>query len=320
MLTRLRRSHRGSREPSADDRLESWLEHFHGERLAAIDAACVTGSGDGRYALFRELDDRLWALLLTQEYERYPHIKALLPDVPEPALQELWNGRSGVSLAGQSRAFYAALRGSYGRHGRTPLSDARVLDFGCGWGRLTRLLARDVAPGRLFGCDPVEGILDVCRANRVPATLRRSDFRPRDLPFEERFDLAFAFSVFTHLSEAAHEDCLEALHRSLAPDGLLILTVRPPAYLRHCEPLRPVLDDLGPDLEAALSEPRYLFRAHEPAPSHPQRRDDGQIDYGEAVIPMSYMRERWATRFSIAQVNALLDDPYQVMVTLRARP
>ena len=37
------------------------------------------------------------------------------------------------------------------------------------------------------------------------------------------FDLAYSFSVFTHISEAAAEACLGALHRALNPGGLLIL-------------------------------------------------------------------------------------------------
>jgi hypothetical protein len=73
-----------------------WLTHFFGEQLQAIDAACADG-GEERFALFRELSDDVWALLLTREYEVYPKIRALLPDVPEPWIQELWNGASGAT-------------------------------------------------------------------------------------------------------------------------------------------------------------------------------------------------------------------------------
>src|SRR5680860_1739698 len=89
-------------------------------------------------------------------------------------------------------------------YGATDLSGSRVLDFGCGWGRLTRMLAKDLNPGLLYGCDPVESILDVTRESEVPATLARSEFLPETLPFEEKFDLIFSFSVFTHISEKAH--------------------------------------------------------------------------------------------------------------------
>jgi SAM-dependent methyltransferase len=254
---------------------------------------------------------------LTQQYELYPHIRAALPSVPEPDLQELWNGRSGLDLAHQSRAFYTKLRLSFERHGEHPLADASVLDFGCGWGRLTRYLARDVAPGRLFGCDPVEGILDVCRANRVPATLARSEFLPDRVPFDERFDLAFAFSVFTHLSEAAHERSLQALHRSLHLDGILIVTIRPPEYMVRCPPMRPLLDPLGPDIQASLAAPRYLFVPHAADPHHFQQHGQGQIDYGETVVTMAYVRERWSRWFELLEVDLQLEDLYQVILTLR---
>ena len=62
---------------------DAWLEHYHDDVLAPIDAACAAGGPD-RFALFSELDLDLWALLLTQEYSAYPNIRALLPSVPRP--------------------------------------------------------------------------------------------------------------------------------------------------------------------------------------------------------------------------------------------
>jgi SAM-dependent methyltransferase len=292
------------REPAVPEppalRLDAWLEHYHGERLRRLDAACADGAPEP-LALFRDLDADLWALLLTQQYDAYPNIRALLPAMPEPWLQTGWNGTSGVPLAAQGAAFYRRLLERHAEHGAVPLGAARVLDFGCGWGRLTRFLARDVTPGRLCACDPVESILAVCRDTRVPATLARSDFLPDRLPFDGTFDLAFAFSVFTHLSERAHERCLDALHAGLAPGAVLAVTVRPPAYMR-----RPA-DESG-----------YVFEPHAADPAHPQWSGD-EMHYGEAVIPLPYVRERWADRFELLAVDLLIDDLHQVMLTLRRR-
>jgi len=322
---RLRRAVRRTRPADsgspadAGERLDSWLLHYYGDRLAAIDRACEAGDGAERFALFRGLEPDLWALLLTQQYRAFPNIRALLPSMPEPELQEQWNGRSGLSLASQSNSFYVRLRARYAQHAGTSLERARVLDFGCGWGRLTRFLARDVAVGHLFGCDPVEKILDVCRATRVPASLARSEFLPDGLPFDEQFDLVYAFSVFTHLSETAHERCLRALYRALRPEALLIVTIRPPAYLDFCEPLLPHIAAAGEDPPAALERPLYLFAAHPASPHHPQCRGDDEIDYGETVITMAYVRERWSELFAVLDVDLLVEDPYQVMLTLRRR-
>ena len=316
-LRALRRRARGLLAPdrpapaAAGERYDAWLTHFHGGELARLEARCA-GGGTECLAHFRALDADLWALLLTQQYEAFPGIRAVLPQAPDPALQERWNGASGARLAAQGAAFYRRVREEFARHGPRPLEDAAVLDFGCGWGRLTRMFAREVPPERLFGCDPSEPILEVCRANGVPAQLARSEFVPERLPFEGPFELAFAFSVFTHLSEPAHERCLCALHRALAPGGLLLVTLRPPAYLDLCELMHPVRVPLAP------ADARYLFVPHAADPSHPQY-GGGEMIYGETVVTLAYVRERWSEMFELLAAGILLDDLFQVVLTLRRR-
>ena len=291
---------------------------FFGEQLESLERDCAA-RGTTAIESFRALPSHVWALLLTQQYDCYPAIKATLPDAPDAALQTTWNGTSGASLAAQGVQFYDRLRDRYREHGTGALSDSTVLDFGCGWGRLTRMLARDVLPGRLFGCDPAQPILDLAQRNRVAATFARSDHIPARVPFDERFGLAFAFSVFTHLSERAHAASLRALHAALEPAGILIVTIRPPEYLWVSELLAPALDELGPQPRERLGEPLYLFAAHEALPLTP--REDGQeLSYGETVVTLAYVRERWADLFELLAVDILLGDPYQVMLTLRARP
>jgi SAM-dependent methyltransferase len=303
----------GRPEPPLDD----WLAHYFDGPLSELDAACA-GAGAEAYPLFRDLDDDLWALLLSRRYERYPSIRALMPDMPDPSLQWRWNGAAGLELLNQGKAFYAKAKERFSRYGAAGLPESTVLDFGCGWGRLTRFFARDVAPGALFGCDPVEDILDVCREARIPARLARCEFVPEELPFEEKFDLVFAFSVFTHTSERAHEACLRAIHRALNRGGILIVTIRSPAYLTHSELMRPLADSLRPDPLAALDEPRYLFVPHAADPSHPQYHE-GEMTYGEAVVSLPYVRERWGRNFELLDVSLLTNDIHQVALTLRRR-
>src|SRR5919204_6611116 len=64
-----------SRTAPAGAGYDSWLEHFHGEGLARIDAVIAAGA-DEPFTHFRELDADVWALLLTQAYDVYPNIKA----------------------------------------------------------------------------------------------------------------------------------------------------------------------------------------------------------------------------------------------------
>jgi SAM-dependent methyltransferase len=294
---------------------DSWLMHLYDDELSAIDAACAEPGSDA-FAAFRGLDDGLWTVLLGREYTRYANIRALLPGAPDSDRQRQWNGTSGLELLTQSQDFYATARARFAEHGRTPLADARVLDFGCGWGRLTRFFARDVGPGALCACDPVEEILEICRATRVPARLARSDFVPDRLPFDETFDLVYSFSVFTHLSERVHEACLRALHSAIAPGGILIATIRPPSYLWRNPLIQDGLRSLGADPLAALERPRYVFVPHPADRDHPQLVGD-EMDYGETVISIPYIRDRWGDRFELVDLSLLTTDMYQVVATLR---
>jgi SAM-dependent methyltransferase len=307
-----------SSERSADEQselqLDEWLVRYFEEPLSELDAACAN-AGPEAFRLFRELDDDLWAVLLSRQYRNFPNIRALMPGVPEPSLQLRWNGATGLELLNQGKAFYARIKQHYSRYSKLDLPASRVLDFGCGWGRMTRFFARDVEPGSLFGCDPVEQILDVCRDNRVPANLERSDFLPQRVPFDESFDLAFAFSVFTHISERAHEHCLKAIYDSLNPGGLLVLTIRPAAYLSLSESTLPLFEALESSHRTKSDEPSYIFVPHPPDPHHPV--DDSGMHYGESVISLPYIRERWTPQFDLMEISLLAGDIYQVVVTLR---
>ena len=293
---------------------DSWLVDLYADTLGPIDATCAgLEPGVDALDLFRDLDDDLWAVLLSGDYEVYPNIRAVLPRAPDVSIQARWNGWTGSKLLNESKAFYLRVRQLSSVHSRRSLDEARVLDFGCGWGRLTRFLARDVAPGALFACDPVQEILDVCRETGVPANLARSEFVPQRLPFDETFDLVFAFSVFTHLSEGAHQACLRAIDASLAPGGLLIVTIRPSAYLAYCEAMRPLLGTLEDNWQL---EPRYLFVPHPAEREHPQFHG-AAMTYGETVITLPYVRQSWSPEFELLDVGLLTEDVYQVVLTLR---
>lgn len=295
--------------------LDDWLVPLFDEQLAPLEAICAE-SGPAAFGEFRHLGDDLWALLLSRQYTCYPSIRALMPDLPDPLLQQRWNGASGLELLSQSRAFYGLAKDRFARHCERSLEEAAVLDFGCGWGRLMRFFARDVELDALFGVDPAEEILEVCRRSRMPGELARCQFAPTSLPLDRRIDLAYAFSVFTHISEPTHEACLRAIHAALNPGGLLILTIRPPSYLRLDPKLHGVLAGLGPEPLEALKEPRYLFVAHEADPEHPQY-EGGEMTYGETVISLPYVRERWAELFELLDVSTIGNDLYQVALTLR---
>lgn len=102
---------------------------------------------------------------------------------------------------------------------------ARVLDFGCGVGKVSRHFAKEADRFELFGCDIDEPSIEWLAANHASYA---SFFRVAEtpgLPCEDGyFDLIYAVSVFTHLTDLWAGWLLE-LHRTIAPGGLLVVTV-----------------------------------------------------------------------------------------------
>lgn len=67
-----------------------------------------------------------------------------------------------------------------------------------------------------------------------------------------------------------------------------------------------------------MTLPRYLFVPHPVDPRHPQAAGD-HIEYGETVVTMAYVRERWSRWFELLESAVQLDDLHQVILTLRRR-
>ncbi|MEA2218249.1 MAG: hypothetical protein QOJ35_875 [Solirubrobacteraceae bacterium] len=106
------------------------------------------------------------------------------------------------------------------------LGGARVLDFGCGAGRVLRHLPELVGDGgELHGVDIDAPSIAWLQANAGPSVHAACcDERP-GLPYPDgHFDLVYALSVFTHI--AGHwAGWLLELRRVLAPGGALLATV-----------------------------------------------------------------------------------------------
>ena len=100
----------------------------------------------------------------------------------------------------------------------------RVLDFGCGAGRTLRHFLDEAERAEFFGCD-IDGPSVAWLAEHLSPPLHV--FQSGELPeLPQRdgfFDLVYAFSVFTHLTDHWAGWLLE-LHRVLKPQGLLFAT------------------------------------------------------------------------------------------------
>jgi SAM-dependent methyltransferase len=104
------------------------------------------------------------------------------------------------------------------------LRGRRALDFGCGAGRTLRHFLTEAQEAEIWGCDIDEASVAWVDEHLCPplqAFVSGAE-PPLDRP-DGNFDLIWAISVFTHLTDSWSR-WLAELHRLLADDGLLIVT------------------------------------------------------------------------------------------------
>lgn len=105
-----------------------------------------------------------------------------------------------------------------------------LLDWGCGCGRVLRHWAGQPS-ARIYGCDIDPRMIDWCKENLPFADVSVTELSP-PLPYEsETFDLMYAFSVFTHLSEVLQHAWMRECFRVLDAGGHLLISTLGEHYL-----------------------------------------------------------------------------------------
>lgn len=175
------------------------------------------------------------------------YLRAHTPAYPVPPARLLVQvaGSADVAwfLSGGALA-YESIRSTLARHGRDVTQLASVLDFGCGCGRVLRHWPAQ-PERRLHGVDYNPALIAWCRRHLPLATFGVNRLEPPlELP-SASFDLIYALSVFTHLTDVLQRAWIDEFHRLLAPDGLLLLTVHGEHYRAQLSPAEQATFDRG---------------------------------------------------------------------------
>jgi SAM-dependent methyltransferase len=105
-------------------------------------------------------------------------------------------------------------------------ANSRVLDFGCGCGRVL-VYFKDAAGCQMVGSDIDGEAIAWCRDNLAAFGNFVQNGARSPLPIaDSSFDLIYSVSVFTHLPEQMQFQWLEELQRVARPGGFLLLTTR----------------------------------------------------------------------------------------------
>jgi len=191
-------------------------------------------------------------------------------------------------------------------HLPAPMSSLRLLDWGCGCGRLAKYFAGECA---YTGIDIDAEAIAWCRANIPGATFELQNLEPRTKFARDSFDLATGISIFTHLREEDQFSWLEELSRVVKHGGIVAVSVNGPTSLFNANYPSSVQDtlktqgfcDTGVEdtLKGVTSDDSY---------------------YRNVYHTHDYIRERWSQWFEVLAVLPAFVSNMQDMILLRPRP
>ncbi len=178
---------------------------------------------------------------------------------------------------------------------------ARVLDFGSGWGRISRFLLDRVPSTAIFAVDVDPEMTALVNSTLPGVNAITTSPLPPSVLADGTIDLAVAFSVFSHLSPHAHEAWAAEFGRLIRPGGTAAITVLEQGFVDGVEDAQRAraagtadafassMADLAIDAGAArrdLADGRIVY-----APTSDGVRS-GDF-YGWAVAPRRYVERVW---------------------------
>jgi SAM-dependent methyltransferase len=190
---------------------------------------------------------------------------------------------------------------------RALLGGAKVLDWGCGCGRLLRYFAADERwRGKLFGADIDGENIDWCRDNLPSVGFVKTALTPPTPYSDNQFDLIIGNSVFTHLGEEQQSLWLKELERITAPEGIVMVSVQAASEL-------PRETFFAPEFETLFAD-GFLSSSVDDALA-------GVIDdpayYRSAFHTHDYIRTVWGQHFDVLKILPQFANNVQDWVILR---
>jgi len=184
------------------------------------------------------------------------------------------------------------------RYDCVPEADMRVLDFGCGIGRVTFPVA-EAYDAQIFACDVDHTAIEYIKENSQKIDARVSKYDP-PLPFEDNFfDLVYANSVWTHFPQDAEAFWLKEMARITKQDGILFLSVASYDTLK-VHHIRGIDTHISNDV---LDEEGFIFvgnKAHDK--NNPVKWPGVTHDYGLTRHSHQYVHRVWQKYFDIVDI------------------
>jgi len=172
---------------------------------------------------FGKLSDSEWSAALLQSAKGNEVGGIALPRFPDQETQRRIHGATNPETSiREAMEFYSFVR----QFAVTQVTSnrAKLLDYGSGWGRISRPFLKDVPYDRIFSYEPNLGFCVLQRILNPYITVIHGSFLPDGILPAGQFSLIVGWSIFSHLSEEYAVAWFKEFERILQPGGACVLT------------------------------------------------------------------------------------------------
>ena len=260
--------------------------------------------GSVEFRQYNRMSDKAWLRTILDSVDGTARLP--MPSFPPPDVQAAYVGLSNRQTVMEAWKFYLLMADMRKKFGLQLDLESNVLDFGCGWGRFARMFLRDVPADNIWCADVLEEAIAVCRETGVPGhKVILDQLPPSSLPAAQ-FDMAFAYSVFSHLSPVAHAAWEPEFARIMRPGGLVFITVQGRWFVDKCQKYRDHPEQIAIPWHEGLAR---LYVDHDEALARYDAGEflyesvsDGGLPqefYGDAVVPLAFLERQWGDAFEV---------------------
>jgi hypothetical protein len=263
----------------------------------------LASAGKSYFEIFSKMDDSLFMLIISRLHKLPIELEELVPTWVEEEIRKSSTSDQNFSSSIFESYLFEKTAITYMQRNEKKVN--RIADYGAGWGRISRFLARNTKSENLYLFEPNKNFHELSITCKIPGAKVLTDWNSqRPLDNYGNFDLICCFSILTHASEWLINNIFDRWIELTKPGAMIFATIRPEEFI------------LGNGGDADYLEDKSIAL---------QKYKNGEVIYapynyssqhwGVTVIPLDYF-QKYKSAFVIRDILPIFSTPNQIIVAL----